>query len=80
MDLYSASLLVHELGHSYEFKMLTDKKYINFKGWGTFHKLYKTERFIYYIENFMIMNMPIIAKVAFKLRYIILKLTKKKMI
>lgn len=60
------------------FKMLQTKKCFNFKGWSTFHKLYKTESFSYYIENFMIMNMPLIAKLGFKIRYFILKILGKR--
>ena len=60
------------------FKMLTKKKYFNFRGWTTFHKLYKTETFKYYIENFMIMNMPVISKGIFNIRYFILKLMGKR--
>ena len=55
------------------FIMLPKKKNFNFKGWTTFHKLYKTEKFMYYIENFMIMNMPLLAKGAFNIRHRILK-------
>ena len=40
----------------------------NFKGWGIFHELYKTETLIYYIENFIIMNMPAIGRGLFKIR------------
>ena len=53
--------------------MLAKKKNFNFKGWTIFHKLYKTEKIMYYIENFIIMNMPFIAKGAFKIRHIVLK-------
>lgn len=60
------------------FKMLENKKKINFRGWTTFHKLYKTETFKYYIENFMIINMPIISKVPFSIRHMILKLMGKR--
>ena len=64
---------------AYEYyKMLTKKKNFNFKGWTTFHKLYKTETFKYYIENFLIMNMPLIAKGLFNIRYGILKLMGKR--
>ena len=56
------------------FKMIEKKKKINFKGWTTFHQLYKTEKFMYYIENFLIMNMPIFAKGLFNIRHRILKL------
>ena len=44
------------------------KKNFNFKGWGIFHELYKTETLIYYIENFIIMNMPAIGRGLFKIR------------
>lgn len=40
------------------FKMLVQKKKVNFKGWKVFHELYKNENFKYYIENFLILNMP----------------------
>lgn len=55
------------------FKMLKNKKYINFRGWNVFYKLYKTETFKYYIENFIILNLPILASIPFKLRRLILK-------
>ena len=55
------------------FLMLAKKKNFNFKGWTTFHELYKNEKFMYYIENFMIMNMPFIARGAFIIRHNILK-------
>lgn len=60
------------------YKMVENKKYINFKGWNIFHELYKNETFIYYLENFLIFNFPIIAAFAFKIRYIILKILKKR--
>ena len=60
------------------YEMLKSKNNFNFKGWTTFHKLYKTETFKYYIENFMIMNMPFWAKIAFNIRYWILKLIGKR--
>ncbi len=56
------------------FKMLKTKKYINFKKWGLFYKLYKTETFIKFIENFMVLNMPIIVAPIFKIRNKILKI------
>lgn len=49
------------------FSMLKNKKRVNFKGWIIFHKLYKTESFSYYIQNFMILNFPIIIKPFFKI-------------
>lgn len=60
------------------FKMLEKKKNFNFRNWRTFHRLYKTETFMYYIENFLIMNMPLIARGLFNIRYGILKLIKKR--
>ena len=44
------------------FKMIENKKNFNFKNWNIFHELYKTETIIYYLENFLIMNMPFIRK------------------
>ena len=55
------------------FEILKNKKYINFRGWNVFYKLYKTETFKYYIENFIILNLPILASIPFKLRRLILK-------
>ena len=60
------------------FKMLEKKKKINFRKWNIFHKLYKTETFTYYILNFIILNMPIIGAPLFKIRYVILKILKKR--
>ena len=60
------------------FKMLKNKKYMNFKGWSIFHKLYKTETFSYYIQNFMIINMPLVTKIPFAIRHLILKLQGKR--
>lgn len=60
------------------FQMIEKKKNFNFRKWGIFHKLYKTERFSYYILNFIIMNLPLLGKPLFKIRYCILKLLKKR--
>ena len=60
------------------FSMLKNKKNFNFKKWGIFHKLYKTETFMYYIENFMIMNMPFLARGLFNIRYAFLKMIGKR--
>lgn len=60
------------------FTMLKNKKNINFKQWDVYHNLYKTENFMYYMENFIIMNMPLIGKFLFKVRYILLKALKKR--
>lgn len=60
------------------FEDIKNKKNINLKNWNIFHKLYKTETLIYYLENFLIMNLPIIAKILFKIRYNVLKLCNKR--
>ena len=60
------------------YSMLKQKKYFNLKKWNIFHELYKTETFLYYIENFMILNMPLFGKVIFYFRLMILKLLKKR--
>lgn len=60
------------------FKMIEKKKNFNFRKWNIYHKLYKTENFGYYMMNFVIMNMPLLGKTVFALRYNILKLLKKR--
>ena len=60
------------------FKMVETKKNINFKKWGVFHELYKTEKLSYYILNFIIMNLPAIGRPLFRIRYNVLKLLKKR--
>ena len=60
------------------FKMIENKKNINFRKWKTFHELYKTESFSYYILNFVIMNLPMFGRPIFNIRYAILKLLGKR--
>lgn len=60
------------------YKMLQNKRNFNFRGWTTFHKLYKNETFKYYIDNFMIMNIPLAARGVFNIRYFILKMMGKR--
>ena len=48
------------------FQMLKQKKNFNFRYFSIFHKLYKTESFMYYIENFIILNFPCLGKIIFK--------------
>lgn len=59
------------------FKRLEQKRNFNFKGWRTFYQLYKTETFMYYIENFIIMNLPWLGGILFQLRNFIEKGIKK---
>ena len=60
------------------FTMIEKKKNFNFRNWSVFHELYKTEKFMYYIENFLIMNIPFLAKGLFKIRYFALKIRGKR--
>lgn len=60
------------------YQMLKNKKNFNFKGWGIFYKLYKTETFMYFVENFAILNLPFLTKIIFSIRYQILKLLGKR--
>ncbi len=60
------------------YKMLENKKYFNFKRWTIFYKLYKEETFKYFIENFVILNLPFLARIIFSIRYRILKLLGKR--
>ena len=48
--------------------MTSKKKNINFRGWGLFFKLYKYEEFGYTIQNFVILNLPILAKILYKFK------------
>ena len=60
------------------FKMLKNKKYFNFKNWNIFYDLYKNETFKYYIENFMVFNMPLLSSGIFKVRHFVLKIQGKR--
>ena len=61
-----------------EVQMIEKKKNFNFRKGNVYHKLYKTENFGYYMMNFVIMNMPLLGKSIFALRYKILKILKKR--
>ncbi len=52
------------------YEMLETKNIINFKNWALFFKLYKYEEFNYKMQNFLILNIPILAKLLFKLKKI----------
>jgi len=60
------------------FNDIKNKKYINLRGLKIFHKLYKYDRVSYYMIQWTIMNFPILAKLAFNIRYRVLKLLKKR--
>ena len=60
------------------YKSLKNKKNFNFKNWTLFYKLYKDETFMYFIENFIILNMPFFARILFNIRYMFLKLLGKR--
>ncbi|MBR2743798.1 MAG: glycosyltransferase family 2 protein [Clostridia bacterium] len=50
------------------FQSLKNKKRFNFKNWGLFYNLYKYENVKYFIANFIILNVPIIARLIYKRR------------
>lgn len=56
------------------FKYIESKRYFNFKNLRVFHRLYRYDRLYYYLFNFLVFNLPIIAKFGFYIRYYILKL------
>lgn len=58
------------------YQNIKNKKNINFKGWGIFHKLYKNETIYYYILSFIIMNIPILGRGLFQIRNLIKKMRK----
>lgn len=55
------------------YKHLEKVKFINFKNWNLFFKLYKYENKKYILENFLILNIPIIAAPLIKIRKLIKK-------
>ena len=59
--------MLNEKSYRY-FKNLKEKKYINIANWNIFFKLYKYENFKYKMLNFLILNIPVIARVAFAIR------------
>jgi glycosyltransferase involved in cell wall biosynthesis len=60
------------------FEYIKDIKYINFKKLQMFHKIYRDETFSKYILFFVIMNIPIIGKCIFNIRFLILKMISKR--
>lgn len=55
------------------FERLDKTKFINVKDWGLFFKLYKYEEFNYKMQNFLILNIPCVASVLFKVKKMISK-------
>lgn len=53
------------------FENLEKHKYFCFKGWKLFRKLYKYEDFSYRLENFLILNTPILVAPIFKIRKLV---------
>lgn len=47
------------------YENLEKHKYLNFKSWGLFNKLYKYENRKYTLENFLILNLPILVAPIF---------------
>lgn len=50
------------------FKQIRNKNNFNFRGWNVFFRLYKNESFSYFTLNFIIMNLPFIGRMLFKLK------------
>ena len=50
------------------FMELKKKNKINFKNWKLFFRLYKYEDFNYKMINFFILNIPCLARIAFKIK------------
>lgn len=75
-DIFNEKLKEQNIEALEYYKMVAQKKNFNFKKWDIFHKLYKNETVNYYIINFVIMNLPAIGRVLFKIRYMIVKLRK----
>ena len=50
------------------YEMLEAKNNINFKDWGLFVRLYKYEKIGYNMQNFAILNIPILARLLYKLK------------
>lgn len=50
------------------YKSLKSIKYINFKKYMIFHKLYKHENLIYYIVQYCILNLPFLCKFAYRFK------------
>ncbi len=48
------------------FEKLKEVKKINFSNWSLFFKLYKYEDFSYKMKNFLILNMPMFARICYK--------------
>lgn len=54
-------------------QMLKTKKNANFRGWSTFYKMFQTESIRQFVLNFMVLNMPIVLRPMFAIRYQLLK-------
>ena len=77
-NIFSDKLKIKNKEALQYFKMIENKRYFNLKKWNVFHDLYKNETIDYYIINFIIMNLPGIGRILFKLRYMIMKVIGKK--
>lgn len=54
-------------------QMLQTKKNMNWKGWTTFYQMFRTESIRQFVLNFMVLNMPMVLKPIFAIRYQLLK-------
>ena len=55
------------------YERLEKVKFVNFRSWNLFFKLYKYENKKYILENFLILNLPIIAAPLIKIRKMLKK-------
>lgn len=58
---------VNKRAYAY-FETLQDVRKISFKGTNLFKELYKYEKIKYSFENYLILNMPLIARILFKIK------------
>ena len=61
---------LNEQGKAY-FDNIEKKKYINFRNWTTFYKLYQYETLSYYVLNLIILNIPVLGKCLFAMRKLV---------
>lgn len=66
-EIFKTNQQMTDKGIKY-YQHLKDIKYINFRNWILFYRLYKYEEFRYIILNFLILNFPIISKTLWKIR------------
>lgn len=64
-EIFSENLRKQNVEAFEYFKMLKTKQNFNFRKWNIFYKLYKTETFVQFMKNFLVLNMPFLVKIVF---------------